>query len=319
MAFYRPIFRQAWSILGKVKHLWALGLFAVLYVGPAGEYSLLSSPTFRAYLAPRDNLELLRQLFAADAPATIVSRLREVIQLQPFELSIVLSVFALLTLLVTGLIVLAQAGLVRGIGQAVRGKPEHLALTIERVWPSFGRTFVILVGSFFAVNLLVFLLSLPFWVAYILHPSTTPLVLVELIVIFLFLPAFFAISFLSKYALAFVVLEGRTTWSAVVEAWDLFRRNWLATLEMALLLAGLNIVLAYLVLAVPLPLVLSNAVLGRLLFELLLFGFGMLFTVFQFTCWVLLFFKLREGRMVSKLTRIFTGRTIPARPLPRQT
>lgn len=320
MRFYRPILQRAWNILWRVRYLWPLGLFAVLYIGPGGEYSLLSSPTFQAFANPKVSLDFIRALIQLDGVNVILQKIGEAFQFQGAQLSLVLAVYVLLGLILTGLIVLAQAVLTRGIGQRVRGRSEHLALLVQNVWPAFGRAFIIVVGGIALLYLTLFLLTLPFFVSYVLHPTTAAIALAELVVIFVFLPAFFVISFLSKYALAFVVLENRTTGAAVREAWEMFRRNWIATLELALLLAVINLVVFYLVLAIPLPLLQSNTVIGQLVFVSLLFVAGMLNTVFQFACWVLLFLQLRETRVVPKVFRLLRGESaIPSRPLPRRT
>ncbi len=318
MRIYRPILQRAWETLWRVKYLWPLGLFAVLYTGPSGEYGLLSGPNFRAFLAPADTLYLLKRLLQADAPRIVWERLVEAFRLQGGQITVALVVLLLMTLVLTILIVLAQGALIRGLGQHFRGKAEHLARLVENVWPVLGRVFIISVGSFLGLSLFMFLLALPFWASYLLSPSMTTLALSELAAILVFLPVFFAVSFTSKFAIALVVLENRALYPAIREGWAMFRRNWLATLELALILFGLNLVVFYLVLAIPRPLLESNTMLGGMLFLGLLFVAGALYTVFQYACWVALYLGIRENRIVSKVTRIFQGSTIPGRPLPRQ-
>jgi hypothetical protein len=319
MRYYRDILGRSWKLLWKVPYLWFLGLFGLLLSGPGGDYGMLSSSTFQAFVNPKNLLDLLRAIFQADAQTVVLNRINEVVQTYPFQVFLLLAVFFAMSILLAVLTVLAQAGLVRGIGQALRGQRETLAKTIEGAWPTLGRVFGVIIGGFILLNVLVLLLSLPFWSSYIVHPTQAALIYAELVVLLVFLPVFFAVSFLSKYAVAFIVLGGYTLRSAVKAAWDLFRRNWLITLEMAILLAVLNVAIFYLAIAVPRPLYESNTMLGALLYFVLIVFIGALFAVFQNAVWILLYQELRANRGVSKVERMITGATISPRPLPRRT
>lgn len=319
MRFYRTILGRSWQLLWRVPYLWFFGLFGLLLSGTAGDYGMLSGTTFKTYLAPKNLLDLIRAIIDAGAHTVMLDRIGAAIRTFPFQVFLLVGVFLTMSILFAILTVLAQTALVRGIGQGIRGQRETLVRSIEGSWPCIGRVFGVIIGGFVVLNVLVFLLSLPFWASYLLHPTQATLIYTELVVFLVFLPVFFAVSFLSKYAVSLIVLDGYAFLPSVKEAWELFRRNWLITLEMAILLAVLNLGVFYLAIALPRPLYTSNTFLGALIYFVLVIFLGALYAVFQNIAWILLYQEVRANRGISKVVRLITRTPIPQRPLPRRT
>lgn len=129
-----------------------------------------------------------------------------------------------------------------------------------------------------------------------------------------------------KYAIAYVIIYKSKTGQALKQSWRLFKGNWLISLEMAVmlffinLLVGLAVVLAILALAVPflflgLIFYYALAAVGSWLivalaftsFLLIVVVVGAALAVFQIASWISLFMELDKNRGVSKLARIVNG------------
>jgi len=140
-----------------------------------------------------------------------------------------------------------------------------------------------------------------------------------------FIPLSIVLSFLTKYAIAFVVIKEESLLSAYKESWNLFIKNWLISVEMAFLLffisfvSALGLILLFLIITVPILfiIILFSQILVYVNILVIVFGamvvylvamiiFGSFMTTFQISSWTNLFIELISKGGVSKLNRIFS-------------
>jgi len=150
------------------------------------------------------------------------------------------------------------------------------------------------------------------------------LVFVTLVFI-IFIPASIIVSFIVKYAIAYIVIKGKNVGESVKLGWNLFKKNWLISIEMAFLIlaiglgVGLVIMLGMGLTSVPFIILgmisffinsstgFSIAVvLGTITWFVLLAIVGSAFVAFQYTAWTFLFVKLTEKKAESKFIRLIS-------------
>lgn len=320
MAFYRNILKQAWRLTWRNKYLWWLGIFAAL-LGNGGELEILlnnigGNP--RQALLPSWQSLASTGLFSFKTYANIGNLLKQ----DTFNMMIVLimalaalAVFIFLVWLVT----VSQAALVNNSASLLSQKKSSLRdgwdAGVLNFWPVLFLN--ILVKA--VVYIILLAVSLPV----IFSAGNFNAQIFYIISLIIAVPAAIILSFIAKYAIAYVVVNKQPALLALKQSWQLFKGNWLISLEMALILffinilVGLAIVLAILALAVPFIFLgmifyyLFSAAGGWLIAVLAFTGFlfiviagGAALSVFQITSWTSLFLELNKKRGMSKLIRI---------------
>jgi hypothetical protein len=147
------------------------------------------------------------------------------------------------------------------------------------------------------------------------------------ILFIVFIPLALILSLLLKYAVIYIVLQGKGFVDAWVESWRLFLRNWLISIEMGLILFIIQflvtLALVFIVLALMIPFLFFAFLVGGisisgfwivmlvamvLIFALTLLT-GALFTTFQISSWTGLFLELTGKKgVLSKLIRLTQGK-----------
>jgi len=166
------------------------------------------------------------------------------------------------------------------------------------------------------ISLAFFITGLP--LLFMVLSSTPALVTAYTVLFVIFVPVAVGLSLLLKYAIAYHVLDNKSFISALEHGRKLFAKNWLVSLEMAIILFIINfaaslIILAILTLAL-LPLLLLGlifqiswlVILAMLLAIALIIVFGAVLTTFQTATWTNLFLRLKDKGALAKLERIFS-------------
>ena len=313
------------KITWRNKYLWFFGFFAAL-LGSGGQYELLinglngeiGKGAFSGWESFKDT-----GLFSGQTFSNLIGVAKE-------------DAASLIIILIIGLVILAIAGFLvwlSTVSQAalVNNTPAHvgnkkgnfklgLAAGINKFWPVFGLNMTMR----FAVVLILFLVGTPI----IFLTSKLGPVLAGIIYIIVFaclLVAALAISFIMKYAIGFVVLEESRFVDSIRSGWELFKENWLVSMEMALILflIGLGVSIAYLfaVLILFTPFLLIGLVLSKItilgyvitfliafIFYLVaLFFTGAILSTFQTVSWTTLFLQLLNKGGTSKIVRVVSG------------
>lgn len=306
---YRHILRDSLRLTWKYKGLWILGILAMFW-GDLGAYQALNAALGDVHPRMLSSLPNVLSRLPDNFPALTSG-------------SIVIGILmtAVLAAILIALLVLAisaRGGLLYAILQRNKKRTfstkEGLRRGLRAFWPLFGVGIITkldLILAFFLLNPLMnfeeFPLSLPLFMSAFIITTLVSLTL----------------AFLGIYASALIILEGYSFKNAMVESFTIFSRHWLVSIELALILyalgflVGIALLMGLFVLSVPFILVGSIITLMHIPWALwlviipalicyiaILVFVGAAFVTFQYTCWTLLFLRIREDGAVSKIMRV---------------
>ncbi len=320
MPFYRNILKQAWRLTWRNKYLWWLGIFAAL-LGNSGELDILLNNTGnnpgQALFSSWQSI-FSTGVLSAKTFANIGNLLRDNTLNLIIVFIIALIALAFLIFLVW-LVVVSQAAIVNNSAALLSQKKNSLRNGWEAGMLNFWPVLLINILIKAVVYLILLAVSLPA----VFLPASSGVKIFYVAALIIAVPLAVILSFISKYAVAYVVVNKHKVGSALKQSWRLFISNWLISVEMSIilffinLLAGLAIVLTILTLAVPfmflgLIFYYSFSAAGSWLIAVLAFaGFlfiviagGAALSVFQITAWTSLFLELNKSRGASKLVRM---------------
>ena len=323
---YRPIFKKAWEITKQNRFLWVFGLFAAL-AGNGGIYEILIKGFGR--IVSEGEANLMTSKWAWLTNFFSFPRLEDLYVRSPLFVSLLWVLFfvilAALAFLIW-IIVTSRGALVSSIKKiATRKKTDlHEGWTEGKkyFWPVLGLN---LLSKALTFGLLI-LITVPAMLFLTGQGGNVGLDLFLYILAFvIFTSLALFISFMAIYATCFVVMENKPFAESIRLSWKMFIKNWLISIEMALLLfgitiaAGVGIILFTLLYMIPVALLLFAfsyleltigfwliAFLATLGWFLALFFAGAIISTFQFSSWTLLFIEINKKKIWSKLLR-FVG------------
>ena len=310
---YSEILKKAWSIIWRNKYLWFFGLFLV-WIGQEVETMVRN---YLMYTEETLSLKSWQNLFESGFGGIVNDFWGAV---SNTAIGAVMAVLLLIVVLVIviWLMITSIGGIISSTVKLESGKPTTFSegFTVGRKY--FWKNFVVYFGirivdyAFLIVSGLVATLVFFGVIGTIIG---IVLVLISFIISLI-------ISFISKYAAAYIVVREKNIADAVRSAWNLFIKNWLASIEMAVIIFIINLIvslalfLALVMIAAPFLLVvfmlgqtefinLGNTFLYTLTVILMLLTIfvGSVLSGFQFSAWVLFFLRLDEGKKVSKLVQ----------------
>ncbi len=321
---YRTIIKKAWGQIKTHKWLWLFGLFTAL-LGNGGEIDILfqnnkltDAPIF---------LNNLKENFAALDLNAIKDGIFNALATAPMITILSVALILIFTLLLIWLITVSQGALIASASKLDEDKKinfkEALNKGIEKFWSILGLN----IATRFILYFTLIILSIPFAMLYMFNSSNTAITFITILAFFILIPIAIILSFVLKYAFAYVVIKNQSAVSAFILAWRLFLANWLISIEMAIILflinfvVGILLVIAIVVLALPflglmiLMILVQNAVglnvslgLGLLITLVLLLFTGSGLAAFQYSAWTILFQKLLAGKNFPKLIRLTAGK-----------
>ncbi len=315
---YRKIFKQAWFNAWRNKFLWFFGLFAALLgaddelnivrgafnLGDGGELFALFKSMSDADLFSFSALSGVKKALNGDASTL-------------FVIFFVYLFFFLLLILFSVLAVSSQVAIISASANFTEKKKNDFYslfnLGLKKFLPAFFLNFIlaVVVGSLFV---LFSLFSI----------SQNANLFIFLLLFIVFIPLSISLSFVNRYAVAYLVVFNKKIKDAILSAYKLFVKNWLVSLEMSLFFFVFSILLGFFLLYIFfigktillylisffLSVKMSGAVVFVVILALLLFLFiiifaGSLFSVFKTSAWTILFLKLDKNQAKSKLNRLF--------------
>lgn len=331
MRIYRDIIKQAWTALWHTPSVWVFGVFAAL-AGNGGEYTSVAN-TVNLIEARAELLSTLQSALTSNWLQKLIDQAVANVTARPLLVTWIVLVALASVMLVMYIIVVSQIALIRTAANLADGRKvsffDSLSVGVKRFWP----VFILNVLLNFSLWLLLTAAIMPFFIYYLAGANAWSFGSVIVISFLASVPLTVILSFVTKYAAMFVVLEGERWWNALEKAFGLFFRNWLVSLEMALLLLAINfgigIILAFIFMpdAIALPTSIANSQLNPILairlslVFLISWGVGAIFSGFQYFAWTFLFKRLQSGSVVAKLVRLTDGLpNVPwfdtARPAP---
>ena len=321
MFSYRSLLKQAWKITWEHKYLWFFGLFSSI-LSAGGGYRLLSnnlsanySGDFWSGLSGLLDLKFFYQ--------NIIQGLGNMFRSDwLFALDNILGLIltALILAFFIWLAIACQGGLISHVNKIInhkkKGTPDLLikdGLTAghQKFWAllSLNILFKILVNFAFII------ITIPF--LFIALADSSFLGAAYIILFLIFIPLAIALNLIVKYAMAYNVIEHNRFVEAIENAWRLFKKNWLISMEMLVVLfiinfvAGLLILLFLAIFVLPLFIVGVTLVIPWLSLLMIIIAIivialaGSVITSFESAGWVSLFVRLEEKGGQAKLERIF--------------
>ena len=320
MSFYRNILKQAWVLTKNNKYLWWFGAFAAL-LGNGGELEILFNNVGGdpgQALFPAWQRIFSTGIFSGHTLANIGNLFRQDTLNIIFVLVACLLALAVCLFLIW-LVIVSQAAVVNNSAAVIKQKKHTLRDGLDsgilNFWPVLALNIIIKA----VIYTLLVVISLPA----IFYQGNFNSNLFYIIALVIIVPVTIILSFIMKYAVAYVVINKSKVEPAIKKSWRLFKENWLISFEMAIilfiinLLVGLAIILAILVLAVPflflgLIFYYSFSVVGSWLIVILAFTSflfiivlaGAALAVFQISSWTGLFLEIDKKSVTSKLVRM---------------
>lgn len=322
MFSYRSVLGSAWTITKQHKKLWIFG-FLAFFLSAGGEYQILTKILNEDYGAEfyekiTSGTTILSPTFWSDLTKVCTSDLRT-----GLLLIMLIVLMAALAFIILWICVRSQIALVKWTKTYLNAKNKDKKASIweeitthdKKFWPTLGLNIVIKV----AITLAFSLLSIPLIFLYFKDSSFA--ILIYTLFFIVFLPLAISISLIIKYSIAGVVLEKQSFVQSIESGWKLFFKNWLVSLEMAILLFLINFVISLILIFIlsfaflPMMLALIIFNLPIILYTITFIAFAVLIITaaalmtFQTSAWTLLFLELQNSGAKAKLERIFAKKT----------
>ncbi len=322
---YWRIVKDSFNLAWRHNHLWVFGFFAT-FAGFGGIGEILLQAYNKVAIDIPEISWTLSPMYILPGAATVSA----IVKFSPYPLITVIlftAIAGLMTAIFIWLVVTAVGGLIASIHKIRQGHDAHFADGLRLGVPTFWRLF--------GVNALAKIIV----AAAVLFTGTNLMALVSdrtfgsglffLASFIVFTAITVAVSVAAVYGSVQVVIEGAPLNKALVDGSRLLARNWLVSLEMALLLLFANLVLGaaavlvLLILSVPVvflflvaaalsadALLIFLTVLSAtaLLFAVVIYGSFM--TTFQVSAWTMLWQELTgKGRrpLLEALGAHFSG------------
>jgi len=314
-SLYRQILKKAWYIARKFRYLWLLGIF-VAFLGNGSEYQVLFQQVGKVQ-SQADTIKIWAENLNSLVPKLDFAAAK--VLLASLTLTIGLAIF----LFFLWLAIASLGGLIKGA--ALANNDERLSFRAllkagsAKFWPLLGLN---IVAKAIVYGFLILILT-PLMVVTFAQNSVSANLLIVLLTFLIFIPVAIIVALVTKYASAFVMLNGEKFWSAFKNGWRLFAANWLISLEMALILFVINIAVGLIFVVLALLLFSPFFFFGVIytinapsLFGILMYvsltllivaslAIGAVLSAFQIGSWTLLYLKLSSGAKVySKLVRM---------------
>ena len=317
MFSYRKILRQALNITWHNKYLWFFGLFAT-FLGAGGEYQIINNVVENNGETTLNELSRFFYIFNPDFWTNIGPYFSQ----NPKEVIISLAILLLALAIFVFLIIISissQAALVDQAKKLYNKESKGLGISKGIVagqahfWPVLGINLLTKV----TIALIFFLITLPV----ILSPVESWLALAIYTVLFLiFIPVVIGLSLIAKYAISYIVIKQNKFIEAIDNAFKLFAKNWVVSLEMAFILVLINLIVGIMILvamfAIAAPFVILGIIFANFnIFWLITFlgmsaliiaviWLGSMLTAFLVNAWTKLFLELLDRKGESKIKRL---------------
>lgn len=329
-ALYRPILKKAWSITKKFKPLWFFGLFATI-LGSSGEYEMLLrvmpksgendsviSATIKSFQAGWEN--------GLGTGGSFMANMIQAVKTEPGSIIFPLFIFLValaIALFIIWLAIISEVGLIKNVALATKNKKstinEGIDFAVTKFWPALGANALMKIATM--ILFVIIGLELSFLSRY----GVTGTIIYYLSFI-VFALVTFAVSFIFRYQLYYIVLGKQKVLPALKSGWQLFKSNWLVSYEMAFILLIISLLTTVVVvfasltiLSVPVtlpiyfsvPLWLAGLIALVAIVAILALNFfvAAFLTTFQWSCWTQIFENIDKTDTISKITR--TAQELP--------
>lgn len=302
---YRDILKKSWTITRKLKFLWFFGAFAAL-ASNGEEYDIVVR-NFDTVNNLETAIQNLRNSLDEGIWSVVSENLRLFFSENIFSSLIVIFAGILIAVAAVYMIAISQVAIIRAADLFEKKEKNEFfdgfIIGTKLFWP-------ILLLNLLAKAIIygaIIVIGIPLALSYLNSGSFSVLTALSLLIFFFLIPVNIFVSFLVRYASINIVLNKAKVMESIKKSFHLFRKNWLITLENALLLYFINFVITFIVVAILSFAGLPFTTAGYVIFMAIVIFVGAVLAVFQFSAWTYLFKDINEGRGISKLMRMFKG------------
>ncbi len=303
MQLYRQTLKRALDLTVQNPLLWIFGLFAALS-GNGEEYDTLTS-NFRFIGNSQINLDTFRDAFLDGRVGTFFHKLGETFGNGFFTIAGMVIVGIIFIIALLFLITVSQAAIIRTASQRESGKSlgffDALVSGVSSFWPLFWLNLL----AFGIIYLPLAILLLPFVLLYVSSAAMSWSVTISIISFVLLIFINLVVSFVVKFASAYIVINKLRLVEAIRESWKLFKKHWMASFELALVLLIINVIYTVLLVSVLTMLGLPFTSVGYMIFTALIVIAGSIYAVFRYSSWTFLFHAMLADRAIPKIVRLF--------------
>lgn len=317
---FRDLFKRAYQLTRHNKLLWFFGFFAA-FLGVGGELESLFQ-NYSSVTTTSDTIIGWQAVYQDGLFSSLFNNIRDFFGAYPAQGFL----FLLLLLVVTGVLVwlaiISQIALFDSAQKLSANKKvnysEAYGVGNRYFGPVFGVTVLIRGAQYLFFGVIGSVL-----VSWFLDGNSLTGGIAFILFAFLILiPVSVIVSFMLRYAVAYIVLKGKKPMESIKLGWELFRKNWIASLEMAVLILGLGVVAGLIVAiaiglaSVPFILIAIAAtffgsaagfavavLIGTIVWFILAALIGAMYVGFQYTAWTMFFMELDKNRAGSRVVR----------------
>ena len=322
MFSYRSILKQALNLSWKNKYLWFFGLFASLTIAGGTIESQFITQSFGEGVTGSSFAGLESILNAAGIFGAIFIGIPALFSQNIIVILNSITIIILIVALAAAIIWLAissQAAIVKATKKLLNSKKkiqslefrESLSEGSKKFWPVLLLNILIR----FLITIAFFISSLPLLLMII--SDSYFFVILYTILFVIFVPVALSLSLIVKYAISYCILEDEPFIKALEKGYDLFKKNWLISLEVGVLLFLITLLSSFVLLVLltifVFPLFAAGAIfsyfwliaLTVLIAFIVVITFGSLLTTFQISSWTNLYLHLKANKGRAKLERLF--------------
>ncbi|MFA6027515.1 MAG: hypothetical protein WC752_01150 [Patescibacteria group bacterium] len=322
MRLYFKALSDGWKLTSKHTWLWFFGLFALFIVGNGGEFDLYFKNVGRL----SGNNSIFSAAFWQQGEwVEIINRLQSLWTENWIMTLFMAGIFVAALLFVLYFVVISQIALIYAANQGQKSSLSfHQCIVAGNKF--FWRALIINIISKLIVIAVLLIIAIPL---FFLLSSGTYEATYSILASILLIPAVIIVSFLNKYAINYAVIDNEKIFPAIKKAFKLFGQNWLVSLEMALIIFILSLLLGLFILAAtaivlapflassistasayadPLANILTVLMLAALVLIVGMVLAASIFSAWQLTSWTYLFKELTAGPKEGKLIRVLNGK-----------
>lgn len=303
---YRKILKETLIIVWRLKYLWFFGIFAsILFNGE--EYNVIGD-NFKTITNLETNIQSFRENIQWNFISQAWTNLKTSMTGNIFTSLLTILALLLVTAVVIYLIIASQAAIINAAARSRRqektGFFEGFIVGTKYFWPVF---ILNLLGKVILYGLFL-LFGLPLALIYLKFGNFGWLGFLSLVAFLILIPLNIFIIFIVRYATVYVVLKNDKIKEATKKSLRLFRRNWLVTLENAIILFVITFMVSFLIIGLLAFAELPFSQGGYIIYMVIVIFVGAFLTAFQTSAWTVLFSYLEQGQGIPKLIRLFRGK-----------
>jgi hypothetical protein len=328
-SIYRAMMRQALKITWSAKYLWFFGLFAVILEGD--RIVNLVVDKYPRLFESENLANSIRDSYSNDFFSLIFSNIKNFFSSFTLSNTLLMLLFLVIGVFLIWLAIISQSALFSGAYKIYKKQKTNFGDLFKFGNKIFWKTLWLNILARISLAIAWLIVASPFIIVFVKSGSEwskSAFVITSFIISIIF---GLIIYFLLRYSLLFAINSGNGVKEAIKNSWKLFIKNWLVSLEMAILLFlvdFLTVIILFLgmvVIAFPLMFLAiflegagfsgpTSLVIGAMysigvLWVIFIAAFS---SVFRHSVWAVLFVHITEGEVIPKIVRLIASKSLKA-------